>query len=371
MEAPSSTLNRNSRPLRPKRRGLESGLMESHRTTHPYDYESLLRASRQAPTDTTTSPSYIIAVDGPKARKYRDLSDPRRHKSPALPLRPPQAASRLQRRNPPPTYPYDASPVSLWPSRDPIGERGGLNLYGMVGNDSVGRSDYLGLAHQAGQLLDITGGQDQENPRPFDPDAAIGIVLVFTDIDTSECCKNSESETGYASGGSGCTGNVKITFGFFYYPLTEHQQNAVGQGPGQDDFNLDLGWSAVPEIHFDNNGGGGPFSPIPEKVQWNGEVNEDTNRRTALGSVMSVMKTFEVPCAGGEVERSFVMTNGVGERSKWRPGRAGLKGPAMLTGGFSVSIGECGKIISDKVSFDQERNGNLGLFNENFKPFEK
>ncbi len=32
-----------------------------------------------------------------------------------------------------------------WPSRDPIGERGGLNLYGMVGNDPISRWDYLGL----------------------------------------------------------------------------------------------------------------------------------------------------------------------------------------------------------------------------------
>ena len=36
--------------------------------------------------------------------------------------------------------------VAIWPSRDPIGERGGINLYGMVGNDAVGRLDKLGLA---------------------------------------------------------------------------------------------------------------------------------------------------------------------------------------------------------------------------------
>lgn len=32
-----------------------------------------------------------------------------------------------------------------WPSRDPIGERGGLNLYGMVNNNPVNHWDYLGL----------------------------------------------------------------------------------------------------------------------------------------------------------------------------------------------------------------------------------
>jgi len=33
-----------------------------------------------------------------------------------------------------------------WPNRDPIGERGGLNLYGFVGNRGVNAWDYLGLS---------------------------------------------------------------------------------------------------------------------------------------------------------------------------------------------------------------------------------
>ena len=38
---------------------------------------------------------------------------------------------------------YDAE-TGRWPSRDPIRERGGLNLYAMVGNDPVNVWDYLG-----------------------------------------------------------------------------------------------------------------------------------------------------------------------------------------------------------------------------------
>jgi hypothetical protein len=34
--------------------------------------------------------------------------------------------------------------VSFWPSRDPIEEAGGYNLYGFVGNDGVNSWDYLG-----------------------------------------------------------------------------------------------------------------------------------------------------------------------------------------------------------------------------------
>lgn len=42
-------------------------------------------------------------------------------------------------------YRYYDPKHGRWPSRDPIGEDGGLNLYGFVGNDGVNRWDYLGL----------------------------------------------------------------------------------------------------------------------------------------------------------------------------------------------------------------------------------
>ena len=38
---------------------------------------------------------------------------------------------------------YDPE-TGRWPSRDPIAERGGLNLYGFVGNDALNYWDYLG-----------------------------------------------------------------------------------------------------------------------------------------------------------------------------------------------------------------------------------
>ncbi len=43
-------------------------------------------------------------------------------------------------------YRYYDPVTGRWPSRDPIQERGGVNLYGMVGNDGVNRWDILGLA---------------------------------------------------------------------------------------------------------------------------------------------------------------------------------------------------------------------------------
>ena len=50
-------------------------------------------------------------------------------------------------------YRYYDPVTGRWPSRDPIGELGGYNLYGMVGNDAVNWSDYLGL-----QYIPFNGG---------------------------------------------------------------------------------------------------------------------------------------------------------------------------------------------------------------------
>ena len=49
------------------------------------------------------------------------------------------------RRKTRPTPTKTVSGIPYWPSRDPIGERGGKNLYGFVGNDGVRRWDRLGL----------------------------------------------------------------------------------------------------------------------------------------------------------------------------------------------------------------------------------
>ena len=48
------------------------------------------------------------------------------------------------RRKSGPTATKPASGIPYWPSRDPIGEEGGLNLYGFIGNDGVGGLDLLG-----------------------------------------------------------------------------------------------------------------------------------------------------------------------------------------------------------------------------------
>jgi uncharacterized protein RhaS with RHS repeats len=41
-------------------------------------------------------------------------------------------------------YRYYDPKTGRWPSRDPIEEEGGVNLYGFVGNDGVNQTDILG-----------------------------------------------------------------------------------------------------------------------------------------------------------------------------------------------------------------------------------
>lgn len=54
-------------------------------------------------------------------------------------------------------YRYYDSVTGRWPSRDSFGERGGVNLYGFVGNDGVNRLDLLGLAADVVIVGDFEG----------------------------------------------------------------------------------------------------------------------------------------------------------------------------------------------------------------------
>jgi len=42
-------------------------------------------------------------------------------------------------------YRYYDPLTGRWPSRDPIEERGGINLYGFIGNNAISRADHSGL----------------------------------------------------------------------------------------------------------------------------------------------------------------------------------------------------------------------------------
>jgi hypothetical protein len=99
------------------------------------------------------------------------------------------------RRKTRPTPTKNVSGIPYWPARDPIGERGGGNLYGFIKNTQVNRIDLLGLVWHS---LPGGGGHldpDDYNPprRPKPTPAMIDAVKSICDkypIPAPKCCRN-------------------------------------------------------------------------------------------------------------------------------------------------------------------------------------
>ena len=95
---------------------------------------------------------------------------------------------------PTPTKP--ASGIPYWPSRDPIEERGGINLYGFVGNDSTNAYDWLGNMAVEEPEYDLNpvvfnlplGSQIAGSTDFILGKAEIDFSLVMKNQDDNKCC---------------------------------------------------------------------------------------------------------------------------------------------------------------------------------------
>ncbi|MES2980668.1 MAG: RHS repeat-associated core domain-containing protein, partial [Verrucomicrobiota bacterium] len=67
---------------------------------------------------------------------------------------------------------YDPE-TGRWPSRDPIEEEGGINLYGFVGNDAVNHWDFLGMEKEEFNLQKYAGA--------CTPASAANLINLLTD----------------------------------------------------------------------------------------------------------------------------------------------------------------------------------------------
>jgi RHS repeat-associated protein len=147
---------------------------------------------------------------------------------------------------------YDPA-TGRWPSRDPIGERGGVNLYGFVGNDGANWSDLLGMAEQP------TNGLLEESHRLRDSDSVgdnflamayglAGVVMIIPEaicccgVGTAEALQNRVEEvregeaTGQIDGLEaalnrlGITGTEMITFPLTLPSVVASEPGAVVEG---------------------------------------------------------------------------------------------------------------------------------------------
>ena len=102
------------------------------------------RSAQNTPTPTLTQPS---------SRKARYHC--------GRPPRPPQNGTNQDYG-----YRYYDPVTGRWPSRDPIGERGGINLYAMEGNNTVNEWDYLGLDVQEETNIEAKDPWPEKEPIP-------------------------------------------------------------------------------------------------------------------------------------------------------------------------------------------------------------
>ena len=101
-------------------------------------------------------------------------------------------------------YRYYDPLTGRWPSRDPIGEEGGVNLFGFVGNNAINFPDYLGLepeivAGDAKSKYDLTNSLIVENfpggSYGGPTSDALALAVLKYDIAPVCKCKNPDKKT--------------------------------------------------------------------------------------------------------------------------------------------------------------------------------
>jgi RHS repeat-associated protein len=114
-------------------------------------------------------------------------------------------------------YRYYLPKLGRWPSRDPIGERGGLNLYGFVGNDGANSTDYLGLIQPPTEAIpipprDIPGepGDERKKPKEKDPLEYRYLAICVAQIKCSCCPEKITCGTITVSGFGGHDTNAEV-----------------------------------------------------------------------------------------------------------------------------------------------------------------
>ena len=88
-------------------------------------------------------------------------------------------------------YRYYDPKTGRWPSKDPIGEEGGYNLYAIVGNEPIARWDYLDmLSGLTPEEVEGAGGVEVSGCMLVGPGAGIKVCLSGSVVvEEGECCK--------------------------------------------------------------------------------------------------------------------------------------------------------------------------------------
>jgi RHS repeat-associated protein len=151
-------------------------------------------------------------------------------------------------------YRYYDPLTGRWPSRDPIQERGGVNLYGFVGNNSISLIDILGLETACCVTSWGLGVVYNTNSHCCESDQ---IVEMETDDAGRKCCPSQIQEiqlrirdtfnTGWRDPGHAFIHTPNITSGF--YPLNDSRPRDQGKisDDSKTDYNRYIPYKACSE----------------------------------------------------------------------------------------------------------------------------
>ena len=177
-------------------------------------------------------------------------------------------------------YRYYDPLTGRWPSRDPIGEMGGMNLYGFVGNDGVGKSDRLGLQFggeiafvQSLQWPDAPQSAEYYTPPPANTASLPDLTLSFKKSFSIEGC----TPTGIPGVVVCLKGEISIKVGKCCDgKKTGRMAEASGQitaGPGVGTG----GWTVSDDIAGGEFDFGMPACPTETKPEVKGVINMSAN----------------------------------------------------------------------------------------------
>ena len=169
-------------------------------------------------------------------------------------------------------YTYQTVPGrSGWPSRDPIEERGGMNLYGFVGNNSIAEVDVLGLSIGLVLSPDRDGNVGVEKDGLFwlavdfslEPDTAM-IARVTQTSKTKDCCEPySQNEPWTYTLTSYTTSNNRFTYG---RDLPGILRNMIDLANGEKNFSGKQGTLQIVFSYQIVSASGTPSGFYPEKT---------------------------------------------------------------------------------------------------------
>ena len=229
-------------------------------------------------------------------------------------------------------YRYYDPVTGRWPSRDPIGERGGLNLYAFVGNDGLNYWDYLGFAQQSYEAYEIVisnhlrpkPGESTEDFTDRAQALIIADVTVSTEVDVSECSwVDGTNQDGYAV--SECEGEIAISLKFEWKNRFDDPMSRMNLS----ERDAETAFTMRPQGLRIVDGEASALRPGSAQVG-----NEGTGKGSVYSSEILLTK---VPCCATSSVSGIA---DIGDKEQ----------PSIIQIRFAVNTAICGSITHDSVS---------------------